>query len=254
VTAGGPTVRLVPEYRAEATVVTVSGTLTLDSYPDLRDGLLKIATDAPESLIADIRGLRVDDDVLTSVFTVVAQRIGDWPGIPFALVSDRPEHLALLQGRAIDRFVAIHPDVDTAERDRNHPPRRRALQLLAASDAASSLARQFVTRICAEWDVPEHRENALLIATELVENAIRHTDSAPVLRLEARRGVFTVSVGDGDPRPAVLHERVGTLEPGLGLQLIAQVARVWGCSRSWSGGKVVWAVLTERRRRERRDG
>jgi hypothetical protein len=41
-------------------------------------------------------------------------------------------------------------------------------------------------------------------------------------------------------------ERLGALEPGLGLRMIAQVARVWGCSRSWSGGKTVWAVLTKR--------
>jgi len=27
------------------------------------------------------------------------------------------------------------------------------------------------------------------------------------------------------------------------LKLVAQVARTWGCSRSWAGGKVVWAVL-----------
>jgi hypothetical protein len=254
VTADGATVRLVPEKRAGSTVVTVTGFLTLDSYPDLRDGLLKIATDAPDSLVADIEGLHIGDHTLTSVFTVVAQRISDWPGIPFALVSPRADHLALLKSQAIDRFVAVHPDVGAADRERAHPPRRRALQLLVSSDAASAIARRFVTRVCAEWGVPEFRENALVIATELVENTIRHTVSAPQLRLEVRRGVFTVSVGDDDPRPAVLHERVDALDSGLGLRLVAQVSRVWGCSRSWSGGKVVWAVLTKPRRLEHRGG
>jgi anti-anti-sigma regulatory factor len=253
-TGDGTAVTLVPDVRAGATVVTVTGVLSLDSYPDLRDGLLKIATDAPDRVIADIQGLRVDDDSLASVFSVVAMRISDWPGIPFALVSTRPEHLALLADRAVDRFVAVHPDVGTAERERDNPPRRRAVQLLAPTTAASALARRFVVRVCAEWGVPEREEDAQLIATELVENSIRHTVSAPRLRLELRRGIFTVSVGDDDPRPAVLHERLSPVEAGLGLQLVAQVSRVWGCSRSWSGGKVVWAVLSRRGRPANRAG
>lgn len=102
--------------------------------------------------------------------------------------------------------------------------------------------------------MPEHEEDAQLIATEFVENTIRHTIYAPRLRLELRRGIFTVAVGDDDPCPAVRHERLGPGEAGLGLQLVAQVARVWGCSRSWSGGKVVWAVLTRRGRPGNRAG
>lgn len=241
-------VRLVPETRAGATVVTVTGRLGQASYPDLRDGLLKIATDAPDSVIADIGGLTIDEDRLAVVFATIAMRIGDWPGVPFSLVSSRQEHLALLKVRTIDRFVAVHADVATAELERDHPPRRRAVQLLMPSVHASALARRFVARVCAEWGVPEHREDALLVATELVENTIRHTLSAPRLRLELRRDVFTVAVGDDDPHPAVRHERVHSSDPGLGLQLVAQVARIWGCSRSWQGGKVVWAVLARRRR------
>jgi anti-anti-sigma regulatory factor len=245
-TGEGTGVLLVPEVRAGSTVVTVTGRLDLTSYPDLRDGLLKIATDAPESVIADIGGLTIGEDKLAGVFSTIAMRISDWPGIPFALVSARPEHAAVLKTQAIDRFVAVHADVGTAERERDHPPRRRAVQLLVPSDGASALARQFVTRVCAEWGVPENTEDALLIATELVENTIRHTFSAPRLRLELRRGIFTVAVADDDPRPAVLHERVYSSDAGLGLQMIVQIARVWGCSRSWAGGKVVWAVLARR--------
>ncbi|WP_329046632.1 ATP-binding protein [Amycolatopsis sp. NBC_01488] len=244
----GAGVRLLPDDRIASTVVSVTGTLDLAGYPHLRDDLLKIATDAPESVIADIDGLVIADAALASVFSVVAARMSDWPGIPFTLVTSRPEQLALLAGQSIDRFVGVHADVRTAERERDHPPRRRAVQLLAATDSASALARQFITRVCAEWGIPEHTDDALLIGTELVENAIRHTVSSPRLRLELRRGVFTVAVGDEDPRPAVLREWPRGGDSGLGLMLVAQVARVWGCSRSWSGGKVVWAVLTGRTR------
>ncbi|MFG1646723.1 ATP-binding protein [Amycolatopsis sp. NPDC049252] len=253
-TGNATAVSLVPENRPGSTVVTVTGTLDLNSYPDLRDGLLKIATDAPDGVIADIEGLRIGDAGLASVFSVIAMRISDWPGIPFSLVSTRPEHLALFEKRVIDRFVAVHADIGKAERARDHPQRRRAVQLLAPTVDASALAREFVSRVCAQWGVPEYEEDGRLIATELVENTIRHTVSAPRLRLELRRGLFTVAVGDDDPHPAVLHERLDPGEAGIGLRLVAQVARVWGCSRSWAGGKVVWAVLTRRGRPASRHG
>ncbi|RSM37629.1 ATP-binding protein [Amycolatopsis balhimycina DSM 5908] len=236
-------VRLVPEFRTTSTVVTVTGVLTLATYPRLRDGVLKFATDAPGCLIADIRGLDVTDAKLLSVFSAIATRISDWPGVSFALVSDRAGHRAGLKEQAVDRFVAVHPGVATAEAARDRVPRRRAVRQLAPSVAASRAARRFVGEVCAEWAVPGYAADAKLIATELVENAVQHTESSPLLRLELRRGVFSVAVSDDDPRPAVLRERLGALEPGLGLRLVAQTARIWGCSRSWGGGKVVWAVL-----------
>jgi hypothetical protein len=239
--------RLVPDYRAESTVATLTGTLTLANYPELRDGVLKLATDAPESVIADVQGLEIDDASLVSVFTVIALRIGDWPGLPFAVVTDRADHLARLATRAARQAVPVHADVAAAERTQVHVPRRRAVQLLAALPNASAAARAFVDRTCTLWNVREHVDDALLIATELVENAVLHTTSRPLLRLELRTGTFTISVADDDPRQAVLLERPS--ESGLGLRLVAQTAHIWGCSRSWAGGKVVWAVLVPSRPR-----
>lgn len=239
-------VRLVPQYRGEATTALVTGVLDLESYPDLRDGLLKLATEAPDGLIADIDGLAIDDAALVTVFSLIAMRIGDWPGIPFSVVSGRPEHRTMFADRIVDKFVPVHDDRETAEHLLSQPPRRRAAQLLARSVNSSALARDFVRRVCAEWELPGFADDALLVATELVENAIRHTESPPRLRLELRRGILSVAVSDDSPRSAVMIERLDALEPGLGLRMIAQVARVWGCSRSWSGGKTVWAVLIRR--------
>ncbi|MDQ7808571.1 ATP-binding protein [Amycolatopsis sp. A133] len=236
-------VRLVPEFRATSTVVTATGALTPATYPLLRDGVLKFATDAPGCLIADIRGLDVEDAKLLSVFSAIAMRISDWPGVSFAVVSDRADHRAGLREQTIDRFVAVHPGVAAAEEARDRAPRRRAVRQLPPSPSASAAARRFVDEVCAEWAVPGYVEDAALIATELVENAVQHTNSAPRLRLELRRGVFSVAVSDDDPRPAVVRERLGALDAGLGLRLVARTARIWGCSRSWGGGKVVWAVL-----------
>ncbi|WP_439377221.1 ATP-binding protein [Amycolatopsis lexingtonensis] len=240
---------LVPDHRAESTVATVTGTLTRADCGALRDGVLKVATDAPTSVIADIRGLGIGDATLLTVFTVIAVRIDAWPVIPFAVVTDHPDHVAQLAKQASDRFVPVHADVPAAERARDRPPRRRALQLLVASPQSSAVAREFVGRVCQQWQVPEYVDDARLVATELVENTIRHTTSHPRLRLELRRDIFIISVADDDPHEAVLLERPS--EHGLGLRLVAQTTHAWGCSRSWGGGKVVWAVVAPRRPRYR---
>jgi hypothetical protein len=91
--------------------------------------------------------------------------------------------------------------------------------------------------------VPELAEDAELVATELVENTLRHTDSAPRLRLELRRRTLSVEVSDGSRRPAVLREGLDLVAAGLGLRMITKVAKRWGSSRSRSGGKTVWALL-----------
>ncbi|WP_410673989.1 ATP-binding protein [Amycolatopsis sp. cmx-4-68] len=245
-TAVAARVHLAPEYRGGVTTVVVTGVLGLQCYPDLRDGLLKIAAEAPDGLIADIDRLTVEDATLVTVFSMVAMRISDWPDIPFAVVTGRPEHRAMFADRTVDKFVPVHGDRAEAEHLLVHRPRRRAVQLLARSPNASALARAFVRRVCGQWAVPELAEDALLIATELVENAVLHTGSSPRLRLELRRGILSIAVSDDDPRPAVLRERLDPLEPGLGLRMVVQVAKAWGCSRSWSGGKTVWAVLVRR--------
>ncbi|HET6709147.1 ATP-binding protein [Amycolatopsis sp.] len=226
----------------ETTVARVTGELNLASYPVLRDGLLKIATDAPEGLVADISELAIADSSLVSVFPLVAMRIGDWPAIPFTVVASAGHRVALSRHVA-DRCLPVRTDLAAATAALDHPVRRRCEHVFPRSDDASAQIRDLVTDKLGEWGAPELAEDARLIATELVENVLRHTTSAPKLRLDLRRGVCTVAVADQDTRPAVLLERLSPFEPGMGLKLVAQIARVWGCSRSWAGGKVVWAVL-----------
>ncbi|MEU5260707.1 ATP-binding protein [Amycolatopsis sp. NPDC021455] len=244
-------VHLVLGQRMQSTVATLTGTLTSDGYSSLRDRVLEVATDAPESVIVDIRDLEIGDGALMTVFSVIARRIGEWPAIPFTVVTGRVDHLARMTAEGVDEFVTIHADVPAAEQGHDHPPRLRALQLLTASPDASAVSRAFVERVCRTWAVPEHIDDALIIVTELVENVLQHTTSAPRLRLELRSDALIITVADEDPRPAVVRERPDYRYGGLGLMLVVRTARRWGCTRSGTGGKVVWVLLT--RRRARRD-
>ncbi|MEU0529493.1 ATP-binding protein [Amycolatopsis tolypomycina] len=240
-------IQLAVGRHEQATVVRVTGELNIASYATVRDGLLKIATDAPDGLVADISELAIEDSSLVSVFSLVAMRIGDWPAIPFTVVAS-DGHRGLLSRHVVDHYVPVRTDLAAATAALDHPVRRRCERVFPRSDGASAQIREFVTERLGEWGVPELGEDARLIATELVENVLRHTASEPKLRLDLRRGVCTVDVADQDTRPAMLLERLSPFEPGMGLKLVAQIARSWGCSRSWAGGKVVWAVLVPRAR------
>jgi hypothetical protein len=240
---------LVLQARASSALVTVTGELDITAYPFLRDGLLKIGADAPPGLIADIDGLVLGSRP-PAVFPLVARRLEEWPGIPMAVVTRQPGHLRAFENYGVDRFVPVHPDVETAEQALPHPIRRRAGRTLARGEAGITQARAFVRDRTEEWGVPALEYDGTLIAAELADNASRHTSSEPRLRLELRDDLLTIAVSDDDARPAVLIERPDILEPGLGLRIVAQTARAWGSSTRWTGGKVVWAVLTlpERRR------
>ncbi|WP_328616428.1 ATP-binding protein [Amycolatopsis sp. NBC_00355] len=243
------TLRLTP--RPDSALVTVSGELDLPGYASLRDGLLKVAADTPPGIVADVTALTMGELAPASVFPLVARRIGDWPGIPLSLVTSRNAHLRLLHRSGIDRFVAVHPDVETAEHHQSTPVRHRVDRTLPRTGNAAPLARSFVRELAGQWDVPELIYDGALIAGELADNAVRHTSSVPRMRLDLRRGLLTVAVADDDPRPAVLLERSDVRSPGLGLYIVAHAAKVWGSSHRWSGGKVVWAVLTSARHRDR---
>ncbi|MCR6484886.1 ATP-binding protein [Amycolatopsis sp. OK19-0408] len=176
------------------------------------------------------------------MFALVALRVRDWPAVPFALVTGRDEQRATLA----ERDIPVYPDVETAEAALTPPDRRRAGRVLTRSPRISARARGFVRGTCDHWRVPELAEDAELVVTEFVENALRHTDSVPRLGLELRRGALTVEVGDASARPAVVREELDLTETGLGLRMVARIAKTWGSSRCRSGGKTVWAVLPRR--------
>jgi hypothetical protein len=234
--------------RAESTLVTVTGKLDLPGYAVLRDGLLKASADTPPGLVIDIGDLVITEMSPAAALSLVAKRIADWPGIPFSVVTQRPDHLQALRESGTDRFVPVHPDVAAAERHQRTSIRRRTERTIRRTDHATTAARAFVRELVALWEVAELTDDGTMIAAELVDNTMRHTTSPAYLRLELRRGMLTIAVADDDPRPAVMLERHHMRDPGLGLRMIDYAARAWGSSHRWSGGKVVWAVLTTRER------
>lgn len=119
--------------------------------------------------------------------------------------------------------------------------RSRAEITLGRAPEAARHARRFVDGVCANWHLADVVCDAEVVASELVENTLQHTDSAPCLSLEFDRETLTVAVADESGISA--HVRPSGADGGFGLVMVARTASAWGCTPSAAGGKTVWARL-----------
>jgi CheY-like chemotaxis protein/anti-sigma regulatory factor (Ser/Thr protein kinase) len=104
-------------------------------------------------------------------------------------------------------------------------------------------ARRFVRETFAGWGVSRVVDDALIVVSELVTNAITHADSPCQVRLSidqasVRVEVFDEGVGTPDPKPPS-----ATSEHGRGLHLIGALTAAWGIQQIPDDGKIVWAEL-----------
>ncbi|HUR51285.1 MAG TPA: ATP-binding protein [Mycobacteriales bacterium] len=121
------------------------------------------------------------------------------------------------------------------------PPRSARLEL-AAEPAASREARQATRSVLQGWQVPAQVvDDALLVVSELVTNAVRHAGESSTLELELDQdgSSLRVALADGStespsPRPAP-HAAEG----GRGMTIMAALSDRWGIAPH-NGGKQVW--------------
>ncbi|WP_086661764.1 ATP-binding protein [Lentzea kentuckyensis] len=230
---------------AGVVVATPVGRLDLVSYPVLRDCLLRLAADTPAALVVRL-GLAFEAPTRTmlSVFTTVRLKISQWPDIPVVLLAETDRHRDDLRTSGVARFLRVAGALTDVLDVVTSPPHRRFRRVpLPNSPAAPLLARAVVRDACAEWDLPRLRDEAVLVVSELVENAVRHARSASVLRVELRPAGLSLAVRDNDPTPPLLEYPDRDVPGHRGVQLVARISVAWGFAPSSDGGKTVWAVL-----------
>jgi hypothetical protein len=220
-------------------VVLPSGRLDVGTYAAFRDGLLKLAADEPDAIVVRLGAeFAVARPSMLAVFATVWMRVSEWPGVPIVVVPETTRHQSDVRRCGVSRFVPAYSSMRAAVQSVGYPPAyRRDVVELPCDLSAPRMARTFVRRACARWGVPLITDDAVLVASELTENAVRHAGSSSVLRLELRPGALAVAARDRNPRPP---ERQAS---GRGIDLVDRVCRTWGWSPSFDGGKVVWAVL-----------
>ncbi|WP_340373907.1 SpoIIE family protein phosphatase [Streptomyces sp. SS7] len=114
---------------------------------------------------------------------------------------------------------------------------------LSARDNTAARARALASPVLRAWHTGgQARDNALLVISELVTNAVRFGTGPVTLRLVRAGHRLTCEVGDsGNGRPRL--RRAGLLDDrGRGLHVVHKLTTRWGV-RWTETGKAVWAEL-----------
>jgi anti-sigma regulatory factor (Ser/Thr protein kinase) len=120
-------------------------------------------------------------------------------------------------------------------------PTREALVHLDPDVSSLGEGRRFVARTLRSWNVDEETiEPVMLVANELVANAIVHAHSAPVLSLEGAGDDLLLRVADDAGELKVARCAVPADAGGRGLVLVEALSDHWGVDAIESG-KCVWA-------------
>jgi anti-sigma regulatory factor (Ser/Thr protein kinase)/PAS domain-containing protein len=104
-------------------------------------------------------------------------------------------------------------------------------------------ARRFARRALRSWGVTVDQDAALLVVSELVTNALVHTDGQVRMDLTLVNDRLRIAVADASPRSPVRPTSIGwEATGGRGILLVEALTATWG-TLPVSGGKQVWAEL-----------
>jgi CheY-like chemotaxis protein len=104
-------------------------------------------------------------------------------------------------------------------------------------------ARWFTRDRLDQWNCGVSVADALVVVSELVANAVTHTDSACQLRLSRGANAVRVEVLDDGRGTPEQQPPSASRESGRGLHLIDALTAAWGIEMVPEAGKVVWAEL-----------
>ncbi|MEU0058203.1 PAS domain S-box protein [Streptomyces sp. NPDC006334] len=113
---------------------------------------------------------------------------------------------------------------------------------LPAVPASVPEGRAFLHKALTSWNCAEQADDALLLLSETLTNAVQHAEGPISVRLHRTATDLTIEVGDRSPqlpqpRQAAEHE-----ECGRGLILVRALAEDWGV-RPTDEGKTTWFTL-----------
>jgi hypothetical protein len=113
---------------------------------------------------------------------------------------------------------------------------------LSADPQSPRAARAFVRDHVP--DVIDLRDNAELLASELVTNGVLHARTPMTLGVVARESAVLLGVSDlSHASPVDARARPSLVsENGRGIALVASIARSWGVSQQ-RDGKIVWCLI-----------
>lgn len=206
--------------------------------------------------------LMLFSDGLTEARTESGQQFGEGPleaflaSLPanlssYETVLQADQHLRRVTLPLTDDVVIAvlnFQPVAAAAPDQSGPAEVVSLRLSPDSSSVA-LARKLVGDVCQRWEAdPQAAAGAMLVASELVTNAVLHARTEFELRLCAEPHGMRIEVQDhhqGGPVAAARRGSDRVTEHGRGLAVVKALSRDSGVTPT-DGGKTVWAVVALR--------
>jgi two-component sensor histidine kinase len=125
---------------------------------------------------------------------------------------------------------------------------------LSRDRSAAAEARAFAQATLESWRADEAvLQDAIVVVSELVSNAVEHGGGDPVLELRRRGDRVVLRVSDDHPQPPQLRRLDRTATRGRGLLIVEAMVDRWGHEQD-AGRKWVWAELSLTSPRSTADG
>ncbi len=116
---------------------------------------------------------------------------------------------------------------------------------LPPDHTAAARARHFVSATLHAWGCNGIVDDAELLVSEFVTNAILHTRSAPTVTVDRTPTAIRVSVRDKSTSTPRLRDYEPTAVTGRGLLLVDRISQRWGIESDGTG-KCVWFEVSAR--------
>jgi anti-sigma regulatory factor (Ser/Thr protein kinase) len=122
---------------------------------------------------------------------------------------------------------------------------RRAVIELPTDKLAPGAARGVLSALLPAWRLAGLVEDATLIVSEMVTNAVRHAPDSASVELEllaVEDQTLRISLADGSTVKPMIRELANETPTGRGMHIVEQVAEAWGAEEH-ENGKRVWVEL-----------
>lgn len=239
-------------------IVRVVGPLTTTTSAQLGDHLLRAAAEQPATLVCDLRHALATPAALSVLVTVLDQ-VAVWPACPLILIADDDTIRAQLHDLGLDRRATVVSPITGAPAVVGAASAHTAVRHLTPHLSAARAARTFVREHLTRWGHDALVDDAALVVSELVTNAVLHAGTDIKVVLTSTLGRISIAVADSSPTALDTVRRprspAGPGRPprgdrsddehGRGLALVAGYATRWGHTPRHPTGKVVWATLNE---------
>ena len=229
--------------------VRLIGELDATTAPVARSGILKCAADHPQAVIVDIDRVTVDQPRFLIVLAATARGLSD-DDIATLVVAHPATDVGRSARRELRDTLPIYNTRAAARKATiDVPPSPTRMHLhLPPLPTSPAVARSLVQYACGSWRLDRVADQARLIISELVTNAVVHAGTELDVTVVFRRDFLFLQVRDRSvdlPRALGPESVSPRAEHGRGLHLIDSLATSWGSSAA-PDGKTVWAAVRVR--------